>query len=404
MNLPDTGSIPVSSTSFQKTKRGGNTMGLKVNESFRELIPPLTAEEYSQLEENILAEGCRDALVVWGNVIVDGHNRHEICTMHGVEFETKQKEFESEEAAKVWIIDNQSGRRNLTDGWKYELKQERKRLLAGKGWENIKAATGGHNKLTLSQNDKVNTREELASELGWATGKVAQADFVWKHGDEEIKQKVKAGEETVSGAYNKVKRDVKKKTVEQKVIEYRSTTENESVDIFTTDRKYNIVYADPPWQYWDGGQKNQSLHYNTMTIEEICKLPIDKITDENAILFLWVTYPMLQQAFDVMSVWGFKYSTAGFVWVKRNKKSDTPFFGCGSWTRANSELCLIGTKGSVLRLDASVSQVIESVIDEHSKKPAETRDRIIRLVGDLPKIELFSRQDVEGWDRWGEAI
>ena len=382
-------------------------MELTIRQEFQELIPPLTAEEYSQLEENILAEGCRDALVVWGDILIDGHNRYEICTMHGLEFNTKQKEFESEDVAKVWIIDNQNGRRNLTDGWKYELKQERKRLLATEGLKRKSHGETAPGKTLLSHNDKSDkhdTRKELASELGWATGKVAQADFVWKHGDETIKEKVKAGEETVSGAYNKVKRDVKKKTVEQKVIEYRSTTENESIDIFTTDRKYNIVYADPPWQYWDGGQKNQSLHYNTMAMEEICKLPIDSITDENAILFLWVTYPILQQAFDVINAWGFKYSTAGFVWVKRNKESDTPFFGCGSWTRANSELCLIGTKGSVFRLDAGVSQVIESVIDEHSKKPAETRDRIIKLVGDLPKIELFSRQDVEGWDRWGEAI
>ena len=185
-------------------------MELKINQAFRELIPPLTAEEYSQLEENILAEGCRDALVVWGDVIVDGHNRHEICTMHGLEFNTKRKEFESDDVAKVWIIDNQSGRRNLTDGWKYELKQERKRLLAqqgqGKRIETLKQFSSD-----LSQNDKTvkhDTRKELASELGWATGKVAQADFVWKHGDEAIKEKVKAGEETVSSAYNKVKRDV----------------------------------------------------------------------------------------------------------------------------------------------------------------------------------------------------
>lgn len=117
--------------------------------------------------------------------------------------------------------------------------------------------------------------------------------------------------------------------------------------------------------------------------------------------FLWVTYPVLQEAFRVIEAWGFTYSTAAFVWVKKNKCQDTPFIGCGSWTRANSELCLLATRGNVLRLDATVSQVVESPVEEHSKKPDVVRSLITKLVGELPRVELFCRNPAEGWDVWG---
>ena len=111
------------------------------------------------------------------------------------------------EQAKVWMINNQQGRRNLTDGWKWELAQEKKMLLVEKGKENLKTPTGGKSSLTLSTNDKVNhdTRKEIATELGWSTGKVAQADVVWKEAPEELKEAVKSGEETIGGAYRKLR-------------------------------------------------------------------------------------------------------------------------------------------------------------------------------------------------------
>lgn len=138
-----------------------------------------------------------------------------------------------------------------------------------------------------------------------------------------------------------------------------------------------------------------------MTLEDICNLPVKSIAANDCILFLWVTYPILQDSFKVIESWSFKYSTAGFVWVKKNKNVDTPFYGCGSWTRANSELCLIAIKGHIERLDAGISQIIESPIEEHSKKPDETRKRIAKLVGALPRIELFARHAPDGWDYWG---
>ena len=93
--------------------------------------------------------------------------------------------------------------------------------------------------------------------------------------------------------------------------------------------------------------------------------------------------------------------TAAFVWIKKNKNKDTPFVGCGAWTRANSELCLLATKGKISRLDAGISQVVESKIEEHSKKPDIIRDLITKLVGELPRVELFCRNPADGWDVWG---
>ena len=170
------------------------------------------------------------------------------------------------------------------------------------------------------------------------------------------------------------------------------------------NKKYQIIYADPPWKYFEGGNKNQSLHYKTLSLEEIKNLEIEQLADKDCILFIWVTFPMLEKVFEVIKSWGFEYSTCGFNWVKRNKISKGWFFGLGSWTRSNSELCLIATKGKPIRFSASVSQVIDTPIEGHSKKPDCVRDKIVKLCGDLPRIELFARQKIKGWDSWGNEF
>ena len=171
-------------------------------------------------------------------------------------------------------------------------------------------------------------------------------------------------------------------------------------------KKYNIIYADPPWQYRDrslnrGGAER---HYTTMNEEDIANLNIKDITDENCILFIWTTFPKLFDTEKIIKEWGFTYKTLGFVWIKKNKKSLTNFWGMGSWTRSNPEICLIAIKGNPKRISASVHSVIESPIEKHSKKPDIVKDKIIELVGDLPRIELFARQTTDGWDVWGNEV
>lgn len=182
------------------------------------------------------------------------------------------------------------------------------------------------------------------------------------------------------------------------------------VDILRTNKKYSIIYADPPWQYkvWakpTGLKRSAESHYPTMAKEDIENLPIKNITENNAVLFLWVTYPCLEQGLELIKKWGFIYKTCAFSWIKLNPKSKTPFIGMGYYTRSNNEICLLATKGNVLkRKSKSVKQIILSDIEEHSKKPDEVRERIVDLLGDLPRIELFARQHVEGWDCWGNEV
>ena len=169
------------------------------------------------------------------------------------------------------------------------------------------------------------------------------------------------------------------------------------------DKKYKIIYADPPWSYkvWSGKGKTAANHYTLMSIDDICNLNVSNISDTDCILFLWITPPCLPDAFKVINAWGFKYKTIGFTWVKQNKIKHSWFWGLGYWTRANAELCLIATKGHPKRISANISQIIDTPIEQHSKKPNIVRNKIIQLVGNLPRIELFARQKVEGWDSWG---
>lgn len=192
------------------------------------------------------------------------------------------------------------------------------------------------------------------------------------------------------------------------------------VDIFTTDKKYNVIYADPPWQYKDRSCEGAcEKHYNTLTLEQIAELPVSKIAGKDCVLFMWATYPKMKEALKVIEAWGFTYKTIAFQWVKLNKEAEVNqykiatikeifekscFFGLGRWTRGNTECCLLATKGKPKRVSASVGQLIFSPLRRHSEKPAETRERITALVGDLPRIELFARQKADGWDCWGDEV
>lgn len=171
--------------------------------------------------------------------------------------------------------------------------------------------------------------------------------------------------------------------------------------------KYKIIYADPPWHYEFGETSSRYVDqkYNCMELEEICALPIKYIAHADSALFLWITYPKLEWAFDVIRSWGFEYKTAAFTWVKTNANSMGLFWGMGYYTRSNPELCLLGTRGKPLpRESHDVHSVIMSPVLDHSHKPAIIRERILELFGDLPRIELFARHKVEGWDAWGDEI
>ena len=184
-------------------------------------------------------------------------------------------------------------------------------------------------------------------------------------------------------------------------------------------KKYQIIYADPPWHYRQGKsigthfQGAADRHYDTLTIEQLCKLCVKNLTDKDCILFLWVTFPQLVEGLRLIEAWGFEYKTIAFNWVKKNKDG-SPFFGVGYYTKSNGEVCLLATKGKPHKFvkDNSISQVIFSGKLGHSKKPPIVRKKIIQLLGDRPRIELFARkpnllfdaEGYDGWDVWGNEV
>lgn len=168
---------------------------------------------------------------------------------------------------------------------------------------------------------------------------------------------------------------------------------------------YQIIYADPPWRYDQKSlQGAAEKHYATMSMEELCRLPVERIAAKDSLLFLWATFPQLPAALRLVSAWGFKYKTVAFLWLKKNRRADSWFFGLGFWTRGNAELCLLATRGHPKRKAANIHQFIISPIEAHSKKPDIVRDKIVALAGDVPRIELFARQETPGWDVWGNEV
>ena len=179
------------------------------------------------------------------------------------------------------------------------------------------------------------------------------------------------------------------------------------IDIFNTDKKYQIIYADPPWNFrvWSATTSQRPWHYPRMKIEDVKALPLPSLTAQDCFLFLWATSPNLLEAMGVIEAWGFTYKTIAFNWVKLNKNNMGFFIGMGYYTRQNTELCLLATKGHPRRVNSDVPQIIATPRMAHSRKPDEiVRDRIIRLCGDLPRVELFARRKVEGWDCWGDEV
>jgi len=188
------------------------------------------------------------------------------------------------------------------------------------------------------------------------------------------------------------------------------------------NKKYQIIYADPPWEYKQFS-KDKGIspkfgsvlsQYKTMSVEQICSLPVKNITDDSCILFLWVTMPNLNRAFEVIKSWGFIYKTCAYVWVKLNPSGEGIYSGLGHWTNSNVELCLLSTKKKYpKRIVKNSKQIQMFPRGKHSQKPLEIRNEIVRFMGDLPRIELFARKpkgqlfedsSFKGWDLWGDEI
>lgn len=171
--------------------------------------------------------------------------------------------------------------------------------------------------------------------------------------------------------------------------------------------KFKVIYSDCPWKYgFQRYKKNSGCDYPTMTIKELCALPVEQIADDNSLLFHWTTGPKLEEGIQVLNAWGFKYITVAFAWIKMCKKQTTKYFsGQGYYTKPNAELCLLGRRGKALDIiDKTVKQIVAVPMTYHSAKPPIVRHNIVRLVGDIPRVELFATVKTKGWTAIGNRI
>jgi N6-adenosine-specific RNA methylase IME4 len=170
---------------------------------------------------------------------------------------------------------------------------------------------------------------------------------------------------------------------------------------------YKLIYADPSWTYNDkchSGQRGAGYKYATMSLDDIKALPVASIADDDCLLAMWWVPPMPAEALAVVAAWGFTLKTmCGFTWHKTTKHGKNAF-GMGNWTRANAENCLFATRGKPKRVCAGVSQLVVAQVGIHSAKPPEVRDRLVRLMGDVPRVELFARERGAGWSCWGNQV
>lgn len=378
-----------------------------IKDEFKKLIPALTAEEFKQLEQNCLDEGIREKIITWNGFIIDGHNRYEIATRWNLDYQTEAKRFKDENEVKEWMINNQFGRRNLSNYQRSVLALELESVFSARAKE--QQVRKPESVIQISEEQKpIVAIKEIAKVANVSHDTIAKVKKIQAVATPEIKAKLSTGEVSINQAYQDIKKEEKKEEQKVKKQEYEvrveTVTKNEfKVDIFNTENKFRIIYADPAWSYNDKQDTAQlggaAKHYDTMSISEICSLPVKEISEKDSVLFLWVTSPLLEDAFTVIKSWGFKYKTS-FVWdkVKHNM---------GHYNSVRHEFLLIATKGSCVpdnkKLYDSV-QIIERN-NNHSEKPIEFLNIIDDIYTYGNKLEMFCRNiKKDKWYGWGNEI
>mgnify|MGYP002624311248 CR=1 FL=1 len=366
---------------------------LTIDSEFKSLIPALTAEEYAQLEENILREGIRDSLVTWNGILLDGHNRYEIAQRHGLDFDVKEMEFESRADAERWVILNQFGRRNLSAYDRSLLALRLKPMIAAKARNRMLA--GKENPVEKFPQGK--TREHLAKIAGVSDRTIDKVEKIEQDATPEIKAAVKSGEMSINQAYQATRREEKAAKQE----DHRRENAEKVASLATpldAQGLFQTIVIDPPWDWGDEEDVSQfgraRPEYQTMPISEIEQMPIERIADTNCHLYLWVTNRSLPKAFRLIEAWGFRYVTC-ITWVK-------PSFGMGNYFRGSTEQVLFAVKGSqpLKRHDVG-THFMAARGNGHSAKPDEFYS-IVESCSHGPYIDIFGRKAREGWTVWGE--
>ena len=357
---------------------------LKINETFKELIPKLADEEYAQLESNLKENGIREPISIWENTIIDGHNRYEIAMKYNLPFKTESYNFENESDAILWIIKNQLGRRNMSAYDRSILALRLKPVIAEKAKEKQSDAGGA----LRQKSDKapIDTKKELAELAGVSHDTISKVEKIEQQGTPEIIERIKRGDISIHGAYQAVKNKEKKHTV---ITQSKPKLPN---------GKFDVILADPLYEYGvnEGEDSSPKFHSLVTLLDEVKNISIP--VESSAVLFLWATYPLLPEVMKIMTSWGFKYKSQ-IVWDKEiGEKS--------YWVKEQHEVLLIGAKGN---FEAPMpSLTVESVYREQRKnneKPAYFYTAIEKMFPNGKYLELFSNKPhSERWTVWSNQV
>lgn len=281
-------------------------------------------------------------------------------------------------------------------------------IRIGELMSKVPKASGGDRRSENFKNDTnvvfEKTKAEVIEKTGLTQKQVERFQTLAAHPElvAEAKAEARENDDIVSRSLvlEKIKAKKREELRDQRDASIQNQIEqpkaDRHIDIYTTDKKYRVIYADPPWSYNDkqnievlGGAEK---HYLTMPLEDICALPIP--AEDNSVLFMWVTSPLLEDSFKVINAWGFKYKSS-FVW-------DKVAHNMGHYNSVRHEFLLIATRGSCT---PDVKRLFDSVVSvertEHSRKPNEFREIIDTIYPFGNRLEMFAREAPEGWDVWG---
>jgi N6-adenosine-specific RNA methylase IME4 len=368
---------------------------MKILQELESLIPPLSNEEFKQLERNILEEGIREPLITWNGILIDGHNRYRIAQEHDMNYETLEKEFDNINCVKEWMIHNQFGRRNLGSYQRSVLALQleevykelaKERMLSGKPSQIF---------------DKGRVTEQIGDIAKVSHETIRKVKKIEATATPEVKARLNTGTMSINEAYKEIKKEEK---IEERKEDIKKQLEDiESGKLPELWGKYEVIAIDPPWAYEEkGGLSSNDFNpeitrgtttYPTMKVNQIKEIYLP-LTD-NSVVFLWTTHAFLKDAFDILEHWNLKYK-ATLVWDKEK-------MGMGRTIRLQCEFCLIAFKGNPIFNGSSERDIIRESRREHSRKPEAFYQYVERsTIG--RKLEYFSREKRTNWEIYGNEV
>lgn len=363
---------------------------------YANLFPMMNAEEMQELRADMRSNGYRKEypIFVYDGKILDGRNRYTAALAEKIE--PLYVEYDGDDPFE-FVISSNKKRRQLSAGQWAFIAVKVKEHYAAKAKENQGTRTDLSQNFEKGLNEPIDATAIASKQIGVNYDYVSAAAQIEEHAP-DIADNVKSGQWSM----NRAKTEYKKRKKKEKVQAYTEQVKEKPA----LQKEYNVIYADPPWQYSENTNTLDAVtdhHYATMSIEQL-KSYLDDInikTQKDAVLFMWVTNPFLKKALEVVEAWGFEYKS-NIVWVKTELKKP----GVGYYVRGRHELLYICTKGSFTPLDRNISPPIGSVLQEpvaeHSKKPAVVYEIIERLYPGCLYLELFARNIKDGWNSIGD--